>query len=172
MLTPAIVEVSITTSGTFVVSNGFTFTIQLAVLFPSCVVTVITAVPPFTAVTNPFASTVATCGLLLLHTTFLFTAFFGVIVAVRLCVFPFTIVILLLFNVTPWTDSPTVTVQLADSFPSCVVAVIIAVPAFIAVINPLFTVTTLESLLLQVTALLGEFPRYYCCYYCFCISYF
>ena len=66
----------------------------------------------------------------------------------------------------------TFTVQLADSFPSCVVAVIIAVPAFIAVINPLFTVTTLESLLLQVTALLGEFPRYYCCYYCFCISYF
>ena len=45
-------------------------TTQAAVLFPSCVVTVIVAVPPAIAVTRPVALTVATALLLLLQLTF------------------------------------------------------------------------------------------------------
>ena len=171
MLTPAIVEVSITTSGTFVVSNGFTFTVHVATFPPSCVVTVIIASPPCFAVITPLL-TVTLLLSLLLHVTFLFIAFSGVIVAVKVCVVPLAIVMLLLFSITPWTASPTVTLQLAVWFPSWVVTVIIAVPAFTAVTTPLFTVAIVSSLLLHVTALLGEFPWYYCCCKCFCFSYF
>jgi hypothetical protein len=46
-----------------------TLTAQVAVLFPSAVVTVITTLPVDTPITTPFA-TVATAVLLLLHDTF------------------------------------------------------------------------------------------------------
>ena len=54
---------------------------QVAVLLPSSVVTVIVAVPFATAVTFPFASTVATFASLVLKFTFLFVAFAGATVA-------------------------------------------------------------------------------------------
>ena len=67
-------------------TDMLTVTAQVAVLLePSDVVAVlavIVAVPLDTAVTRPFASTVATDGLLLLHVTLLLVAFSGVTVAV------------------------------------------------------------------------------------------
>ena len=60
----------------------------MAVLLPSCVVTVILAVPAETAVTNPDEFTVATAVLLELHVTVLLVAFAGAIVADSCCVFP------------------------------------------------------------------------------------
>ena len=67
-------------------TDMLTVTAQVAVLLePSDVVAVlavIVAVPLDTAVTRPFASTVATDGLLLLQITLLSVAFSGVIVAV------------------------------------------------------------------------------------------
>ena len=50
-------------------------------MLPSSVVTVIVAVPFATAVTFPFASTVATFASLVLKFTFLFVAFAGATVA-------------------------------------------------------------------------------------------
>jgi len=58
-----------------------TLTVQLAVLPPSTVLTVMVAVPAATAVTAPPADTVATELLLLLHVTFLFAALVGSILA-------------------------------------------------------------------------------------------
>ena len=49
---------------------GFTVMTEVAVLEPSCVVTVIVAVPTLTPVTSPVALTVATAVLLLLQVTF------------------------------------------------------------------------------------------------------
>ena len=60
----------------------FTVTAQVAVLLePSAVVAVIVVLPLDTAVTRPFASTVATDGLLLLHVKLLSVASSGVTVA-------------------------------------------------------------------------------------------
>ena len=61
----------------------FTVTAQVAVLLePSAALAVMVALPLATAVTKPFASTVATEVLLLLHVTLLLVAFSGVTVAV------------------------------------------------------------------------------------------
>ncbi len=49
---------------------GLTVMVDVAVLDPSCVVTVIVAVPTDTPVTSPVALTVATAVLLLLQVTF------------------------------------------------------------------------------------------------------
>src|SRR4051812_26952469 len=56
--------------------------VLVAVLFPSCVVTVIVAVPGATPVTNPDAFTVAIPVLLEVHDTVLFAALAGDTVAV------------------------------------------------------------------------------------------
>jgi hypothetical protein len=81
-----------------------TVTAQVAVLFPSAVVTVMDAVPAATAVTVPF-DTVATEVALLLHVTFLFVALAGATVAVKASVFPTSRDNVVLFNVTPVTDT-------------------------------------------------------------------
>ena len=65
-----------------------TLTVQLAVKFPSPVVTVITAVPGLCAVTRPSASTEATSGALLDHSTPFSEALSGETVAVSCSVPP------------------------------------------------------------------------------------
>ena len=64
-------------------SGALTVTVQEAVNKPSCVVAVMTAVPPATAVTTPSSETVATASLSELQRTFLLVASSGVTVAVR-----------------------------------------------------------------------------------------
>ena len=66
----------------------FTFTTQVAVLPPSCVLTVIVAVPSYTAVIVPLLSTVATFVSLEVQVTSLFVAFSGNTVAVNFSVLP------------------------------------------------------------------------------------
>jgi hypothetical protein len=93
------------------------------------------AFPVDTALTVP-PDTVATAGALVLHDTFLFVALEGATVAVKVSVLPTVIVVDDLFKVTPVTETvPTVTVteQVAVLLPSCVVTVIIALPADTAV---------------------------------------
>ena len=65
------------------VAGALTVTVQEAVNKPSCVVAVMTAVPPATAVTTPSSETVATASLSELQHTFLLVASSGVTVAVR-----------------------------------------------------------------------------------------
>ena len=135
---------------------GFTVTVQVSVWFPSAV-TVITAVPAPTAVTTPLF-TVATWSLLVVHVTFLFVAFSGATVALRVSVVVSPIVRLAVFSsrVTPVTDTVsalTVTVQVAVLPPSAV-TVIVASPAPTAVTFPLWsTVATPGVLLSHVTLL-------------------
>src|SRR5687767_5578428 len=61
---------------------------DVAVLPPSCVVTVIVALPAATPVTRPLLLTVATEELLVDHVTVLFVALEGDTVAVNCCVEP------------------------------------------------------------------------------------
>ena len=139
----------------------FTVTVQLAVLLPSAVFTIIVAVPAAFPVTTPF-DTVATFVFVLLHVTFLFVALLGVTVAVRVSLFPTSIVVDVLFRFTPVTATIgvfTVTVQLAVLLPSAVFTVIVAVPAAFPVTTPFDTSATFVFVLLHVTflfvALLG-----------------
>ena len=133
-------------------------TSQVSVLPPSCVVTVIVAVPTPIAVTSPFSSTVATPVLLLSQVTFLLLALSGFTVAVRVSLLPTVRVSALLFRVTFCTGTTaglTVTSQVSVLPPSCVVTVIVAVPTPIAVTSPFSsTVATPVLLLSQVTFLL------------------
>ena len=117
-----------------------TVTLQVAVLFPSSVVTVMVAVPSETAVTRPDEETVATDVKLDFQLTFLFVALEGLTVAVSCPVWPFDRDISVLFSETPVTEITfffTVTTQEAVLFPSSVVAVIVAVPPETAVTKPL-----------------------------------
>ncbi len=61
-----------------------------ALLLPSTVLTVISVVPALTATTLPFASTVAIVESTADHVTFLFVAFAGKTVAVKVSVAPTT----------------------------------------------------------------------------------
>lgn len=132
-----------------------TVTVQLAVLLPSSVVTVIVAVPSALAVTNPVEETVATEVLLLVQVTFLFVALEGYTVAVSVPVAFGASVIEVLFKLTLVTGIVTVTEHVAFLLPSSVVTVIVVVPAPLAVTNPdAETVATEVLLLLQVTFLL------------------
>jgi hypothetical protein len=65
-----------------------TVTAHVAVLLPSTVVTVMVAVPAATAVTRPFADTVAAEVLLLVHVRFWFVALDGVMAGVGASVPP------------------------------------------------------------------------------------
>ena len=143
-------------------TDMLTVTAQVAVLLePSDVVAVlavIVAVPLDTAVTRPFASTVATDGLLLLHITLLSVALSGVTVAVSCKVWPRLVrVAVVWLRVIPvtGTDMFTVTAQVAVLFdPSAALAVMVALPLDTAVTNPvLLTVATAVLLLLHVTLL-------------------
>jgi hypothetical protein len=125
-------------------------------LLPSVVVTVIVAFPAATAVTKPLDETLATESALLLHVTVLFVALEGATVAVNVSVLPTARLVDVLFNVTPVTATGvTVTMQVAVILPSAVLTVIVALPAAMAVTNPLDeTVATEVELLLHVTDLL------------------
>ena len=129
-----------------------TVTVQVAVLFPSTVVTVIVAVPAALAVIVPLL-TVATVVLLEDHVTFWLVAPVGVNVKVRFCV-PFTLrEIVFGVSVTPVTATAvllTVTAQVAVLFWSAVVTVIVAVPAALAVTVPSLTVAMAASLVVHV----------------------
>ena len=112
---------------------------QVAVLPPSVVVTVIVAVPAFFAVTTPEEDTVATAVLFDDQVTDLSEAFDGFTVAVSAWVSPSVRASDVLSSVTPvtgMTGALTVTVHVADLLPSVVVTVIVAVPAFFAVTTP------------------------------------
>jgi len=130
-----------------------TVTLQVAVLPPSAVVTVMVAVPAVLAITIPF-TTVATLLLLLLHVTFRFVALEGKIVGVRVSVLLTARAVDVLFRLTPITATAvalTVTVQNAVLPPSTVVTMIIADPAALAVTKPFAIVATPLLLLLHVT---------------------
>jgi hypothetical protein len=152
-----------------VTATGLTVTKQAAVLPPSCVVTVMFAVPADMPVTNPLLLTVATAVLLLLHVTFLLAALVGDTVAVSCCVAPTLMAAEVLDKETPVTAIRlTVTRQVAVFPPSCVVTVTVVVPSDKPVTNPLLlTVATAVLLLLHVTflldALLGETVAVSCC---------
>ena len=133
-----------------------TVTVQVAVLLPSVVVTVIVVVPAVSAVTWPLLFTVATAVLLLDHETLLSVAFAGKMVYVRSVLPPIWRLADVGLMLTPVTATAcTVTVQEAVIEASVVdVAVIVAVPMATPVTFPeLSTVATLVLLLVQVTAL-------------------
>ena len=122
--------------------------LQVAVLLPSSVVTVIVVVPAFKAVTLP-STTVATDVLLLFHDTFLLVALSGLTVAVKVIVSPSVNEAVVLSNdtlVTGYTFATTVTLQVAVLAPSSVFAVMVAVPGAIAVTTPPLTDATEELL--------------------------
>jgi hypothetical protein len=79
---------------------GFTITIQVSVLFPSVVVTMIFAEPSETAVTKPLPFTVAKAVLLLFQFTFLFVAESGKTVANNVSVSPIDKVTVFLLSET------------------------------------------------------------------------
>jgi hypothetical protein len=134
---------------------------DVAVLAPSCVVTVIVADPDATAVTRPDPFTVATAVLFELQLTVLFVAFDGDTVAVSCCVPPTFRLAVVGDTLTPVTATvPTLTViaDVAVLLPSCVVTVIVAVPCATPLTNPLaLTVATEVLLELQLTVLFVAF---------------
>jgi hypothetical protein len=134
-----------------------TVTLQVAVLLPSAVVTVIVADPAATAVTRPPADTVAVEALLLAHVTFWFVAPDGVMAGTRYSEPPASRLADDLFRVTPVTATAvalTFTVQAAVLLPSAVLTVMVAVPAATAVTVPLDDTVATEALpLLHVTLL-------------------
>jgi hypothetical protein len=136
------------------VVGALTVTLQVAVLLPSSVVTVMVAVPALTAVIVP-PDTVATVGALVLHVTFLFVALEGATVAVNVSILPTVIVVDDLFKDTPVTSTGggavTVTVQAAVLLPLAVVTVITALPTDTPITTPFVTVATAVLLLLHVT---------------------
>jgi hypothetical protein len=139
-----------------------TVTEQVAVLSLSSVFTVMVALPVDTALTTPFADTVATEILLLLHVIALLVASAGWTVAVNVSEAPTSRESVFLFRDTPVTGIVvlplvTVTAQVAVLLPSCVVTVIVALPADTAVTTPFVTVATEEALLLHVTLLFVAF---------------
>ena len=131
-----------------------TVTAQVAVLFPSLVVTVIVAVPSLTAVTSPSALTVATDSSDEDQLTTLSVALSGLTVAVRVVFPPSTRERVVFESSTPVTEtvaSVTVIVQVARLSPE--VAVMTEEPAFLAVTRPLLTDATLLLDEDQVTVL-------------------
>ena len=136
-----------------------TVTLQVEFLLPSSVVTVIVAIPVLTAVIFPTLSTVTIVGFEDVHATTLFIAFVGFTVASKISVAPTIREAEVLFKLTEVTltiglSIVTVTVQVEVLLPSTVVAVMVTVPAPIAVIFPaLSTVAMVLSDDVHVTAL-------------------
>jgi hypothetical protein len=132
-----------------------TVIVDVAVLAPSCVVTVIVAVPAAIAETNPPVLTVATEVLFAAQLTVLLVAFAGATVAVSCCVVPTAIDADVGETETPVTateDAVTVMEEEAVFAPSCVVTVMVAVPAATPETNPLaLTVATAVLLDDQLT---------------------
>ena len=132
---------------------GLTVMVEVAVLAPSAVVTVMVAVPTLTPVTKPVALTEATPVLLLLQVTAWFVAFAGAMVALNCCVPPINIDAVVGDTLTPVTKiGLTVITLVAVLEPSCVVTVMVAVPTLTPVTRPVaLTEATAVLLLLQVT---------------------
>ena len=131
---------------------ALTFTMHVAVLPPSSVLTVIVAVPIAFAVTTPLDETVATEVLLDDQVIPWLVAFDGWIVALRVTIFPTSKFIVLLSRDIPVTVTGaalTVTVQVAFFAPSDVVHVIVAEPVAMAVIVP-SDATEATDILLEV----------------------
>lgn len=155
VVSPMVILTELLFNVTFVGRIGATITTQVAVSSPSSVVAVIIAVPTPTAVTTPVVLTIAMSWSLLDHVTFWLAAFQGATLTVKVRVPPtfsgmsgkhLSIVMLV------GAIGVTVTTQVAVSLPSSVVTVMVAVPAAMALTNPLAsTVATLELLLLHVT---------------------
>ena len=150
---PINIEAVVGLTVTPVTSIGFTVITLVAVLEPSCVVTVMVAVPTDTPVTSPLALTVATAVLLLLQVTFWFVAFAGVMVELSCCVPPIRTEAEVGDTLTPVTSiGLTVMTEVAVLAPSAVVTVMVAVPTDTPVTRPVaLTVATAVLLLLQVT---------------------
>ena len=130
-----------------------TVTAQVSVLLPSCVVTVMVAVPTAMAVTVPLF-TVAMAVLLLDQVTFLFVAFSGSTVGVSVSVSPMPIVVVVRFSVMPVTGTFaafTVRMQLAIFPPSTEIALMVVVPTDMAMMVPLLTVATAVLVLTQLS---------------------
>ena len=84
--------------------------------------------PALIAVITPDWDTVATDGLLLVHITFLFVAFDGATVAVKVILSPLIISADVLSRRTPVTGTITVTSHVAVLMPSALATVIMVVP--------------------------------------------
>jgi hypothetical protein len=153
---PSIMVVDVLFKDTPVTATGaaLTVTAQVAVLFPSSVVTVIVALPADTPETMPLNDTEATVLLLLLHITFLLVALEGSIVATKVSDPPTVRLVMVLLSVTPVTATGaalTVTAQVAVLLPSSVITVIVALPTDTPVTKPFEdTVATAGALLLHV----------------------
>ena len=87
------------------VPDDVTVMALVAVLLPSCVVTVMVADPAATAVTSPAVLTVAMAVLLDAQVTTVFVAFVGARVAVNCCVPPAVILAEVGLTVTPVTET-------------------------------------------------------------------
>lgn len=125
---------------------------DFAVLAPSVVLTVISAVPAVTPVTRPDEFTVATAGVAEVYVTALLVALAGATVGVNCCVAPTSIDAVAGARVTLDTATVgalTVTVAVAVT-PLTVVAVIVALPAFTALTEPCLGVTVAISGLSEV----------------------
>ena len=137
------------------ITFAVTVTVQVAVLAPSVVCTVIVAVPADLAITTPVEETIATDSLFDDQVTDLSVALDGETVALRLCVSPSVIVRLVLSRLTPDTETlldRTVNWQVAVLPPSLVLTVIVAVPRdFAETIPEEETVATVVLLEAQVT---------------------
>ena len=132
-----------------------TDTTHVAVLEPSCVVTVIVAQPAATPVTRPDESTVANDVLLELQLTFLFVASDGSTVAVNWVVAPTSTETRIGDTLTLVTGILTVMEEVPVKLPSSVVTVIVAEPSATPVTIPdALTVATEVSLEFQITFLL------------------
>ena len=128
------------------ITFALTVTVQVAVLPPSLVLTVIVAVPGDFAVTTPEEETAAIEVLFDDQVTDLSVAFEGLTVAVSVSESPSVIVRLVVFKLIPVTETTlalTVTEHVAVLPPSFVLTVIVAVPFFLAVTFPSFTLATL-----------------------------
>jgi hypothetical protein len=129
-----------------------TVTVQVAVLPPSAVLTVIVALPAATALTTPLDDTVATEVALLLHVTALFVALEGETVAIKISVPPTVRLVDALFKVTLVTETgETVMEHAAVLLLSTVVTVITALPTATPTTTPFVTVAMLELLLDHIT---------------------
>ena len=131
-------------------------TSQVAVLVLSAAdFTVMVAAPAATPVTTPASETVAMLVLLDSHVTFLFVAFAGATVAMRVSVLPILMFVEALFSETPLTAvGLTVTLHVAVLVSSAAdFTVIVAEPTPTAVTTPSSTVATSSSLDSHVTFL-------------------
>ncbi len=135
-----------------------TFTVMVALAFPSTALMVILAVPAFFALILPFLSTVATLFLLLLKVSFLFATPEGSNFVFKVRVFPIrtaTVLLTELLTVIFLITSFTVILQVAFALLLLFdVTVMVAVPFFLATIWPLeLTVATFLLLVLNFTLL-------------------